>query len=146
MSEQTDDQRAGWTEGDTSVCQHEGCGLPIRLVASHSTEDCSIEGTTWWHDAEEVPDGVDPCAAYDANDDHEGVPTCTWCDSATPSLRASSGRADAVLACVAHSTRADGTGVVPTENHRTAPTAGHTNGLSDSPAASVARSIAPERA
>lgn len=66
--------RAGYAVGDTSVCQVGNCGLPIELVSSHSTEDCSVEGTTWVHDAEKVPDGVDPCAAYDANDDHEGVP------------------------------------------------------------------------
>lgn len=58
--------------GDTSTCKK--CGLPIELVESHSSEDCSIEGTTWWHDAERVPEGIDPCDAYDANDDHEGVP------------------------------------------------------------------------
>lgn len=60
--------------GDVSTCQHEGCGLPIELVESHSNEDCSIEGSMWWHDAEEVPEPLDPCLAYDANDDHEGVP------------------------------------------------------------------------
>lgn len=50
------------------------CNLPITEVASHSAEDCSIEGTTWLHDAEAVPYGVDPCDAYDADDDHEARP------------------------------------------------------------------------
>lgn len=76
----TDRDLAPTEIGATSTCQHvrdDGtvCGLPIELVESHSTQDCSIEGSTWWHDAESVPDGIDPCDAYDANDDHDGVPT-----------------------------------------------------------------------
>jgi hypothetical protein len=61
-------------EPRTSICQHPGCGLPIELVPSHSSYDCAIEGEMWVHDAEEVPDDRDPCDAYDADDDHEGVP------------------------------------------------------------------------
>lgn len=73
------DEYALATEPRIAVCRHvddagKVCGLPIELVPSHSTEDCSIEGETWWHDAESVPDDVDPCDAYDANDDHEGQP------------------------------------------------------------------------